>query len=102
MTETPAEQSHKSLYRMRLDAFLGLRMPQGVAQTVFDHEEYARFYLSLLTDEEYMYLRGDNSPYLRQPNPNLWSDAELIRKARQHAEAAKILRELENLHDDES
>lgn len=86
-----------------LDMYLTFIKPTCVpAQTSYDHEEWARFYLSCLTDPEYLKRRGDGNLNGLGPNPFLWSDSELISKARQHAEAARILKELDELHSDDT
>lgn len=86
----------------KLDIYLAFITPTCVpAQTFHDHEEFARFYLGCLTDPEYLKWRGTASSSFSYNTRMLWSDEELILKARQHAEAARILKGLDELHDTE-
>lgn len=97
---TEENLTHEERRRAKLDALVGIKMPQHEAQTYHDHEEYARFYLGLLTDENYQkFLYGvTNSPFRTGAPSWIWSDVQLIAKARQHAEAARILKGLDDLH----
>ncbi len=83
-----------------LATYITLKMPTcSPAQTAYDHEEWARFYLELLTDEEYQKY-GLYTPYgMGDLRP--WTDNELVAKARTHTEAAKLLKTLDALHDEE-
>lgn len=85
-----------------LAMILAFKMPQHEASTYHDHEEFARFYLGLLTDTEYQKFNvaTDHSGFgFRDMRP--WNDHELIQKARQHTEAAKLLKELDALHEED-
>lgn len=76
-----------------LETYLAFLTPKCVpAQTYHDHEEWSRFYLALLTDPEYIKHR-------LQQFGGPWSNDVLIKFARQHMEAARILKELDELHD---
>jgi hypothetical protein len=75
----------------QLDTWLTMMQPKCIpATTSYDHEEFARFYLALLTDPEY--------PKYQYA---LWDDYTLLLKARQHVEAAKLLRDLDDLHSED-
>jgi hypothetical protein len=99
--EYEERKARAEAFRFKVDAYLTLAgIPQHSAQTSHDHEEYARFYLSLLTDDTY---QSWNKPGLYGGVPRmLWTDEELIKRARRHTEAARILKELDEMHEDDN
>lgn len=80
---------------------IAFKMPQHEASTYHDHEEWARFYLGLLTDTEYQKFNVPANSAFGYRDMRPWHDGLLIQKARQHTEAAKLLKELDALHEDD-
>jgi hypothetical protein len=78
-------------------AYIERNMPTRPAQTSRDHEDWAKYYLGLITDERYCVARS-RALVFGVGYGRLMSDEQLIQKARTHSEAAKLLHALEEMH----